>query len=1078
MNDFFPVEDVYAIPDILYPGKTGDTLHGEAAKSLARCIDAIGRVDLRWMEEDSGLSLWELTDGLNGAIFQNPESYDSHHSDMDGWLLRSQYISGSIQEKLETAKEMNRKYAGRFNSNVLALNAALPKRVPFRDIGFTIGSPWIPSEYYALFAKEELMLHPNIDVFYSPILGKWKVKVPAMARRTVHDIYTYGTERMPAANIFEHTLNAMPIKIYDEEVRSDRKSGFVRILNKDEIIAAMERQDAQQQAFQRWIVKDPQRVKRLEEIYYNTYACIAGCRYDGSFLTLPGLNPEFTPYPHQKNAVARIILEQDVLLNHSVGSGKTNIIIMGLHEKKRMGLSQKNLVVVPNNVLEAFERAHRYLYPDDNILVIHPEREFSPANRRKTLEQVRSGDFVAVYMAFSSFEMIRMSRRYKLDQKAEEIRSLRGKIASSSNSWEKHALDSTATRLCNELAKMEKDLPEDKYLAFEELGITTLVVDEAHNYKNISLKTRAEGVVGMHTAGSVKCNELLEKTRYLRRNGGSLLLSTGTPLTNSISDLFVLQLFLQPEQMELLHLSHFDEWICIFAMKQTGFEIDVDSRNYRIMTRFSRFHNLPELINLFANVCDSYSGEEETFGLPACNGYIDTVVPKSQEQNDYTDELVYRTELCRQKLVKPHEDNLLKITHDGRAMALDIRLVEPNRVPNPKETKIYACAVNIFNFLQKYPGTAQLVFCDLGTPKKGFNVYDELKSQLLQMGVADEQIAFIHDAGTDAKRRKLFKAVNDARVRVLIGSTSKLGTGVNVQQNLIAIHHLDLPWRPADLIQREGRLIRQGNCNPEVFRFRYITAGTFDAYSWQLLENKQRFIGQFLQGSLVNRDARDIDDTVLSYAEIKALCVGDPLLKTRIETSNLLERTKIRSRQRDEELLQMKEIMSQVPERLSELSQIRARLEHDMQRFADCRDHLTRADRLAFGEDLLEALADNTGAVKERLFDELHGFPVLLPAGMAPEKPRVILAGANRYTVNMSEAKASGCIQRIEHLLMHLGDRIQGVDQEMLRTKENRAQALAELGKGNPYVQKAAQLRDSLLEIDRELNRRAEHWAA
>lgn len=1078
MNDFFTFQDVFDVPGRSLSPETGEEPHADAARALACCINKSGCVDLHQMAETSGLATWELRDALKGIIFQDPNVYARCRSEDEGWILRPQYICGNIKEKLETALEMNRRYSGRFQHNVAALQSALPEKIPFEDIGISIGSQWVPASCYSQFPQEVLELNTAPEVLYSSDLGQWKVTPPNDARYAFHNIHTYGTDRMTALKILEHTLNAATLKCYDEVPRPELPSGFARILNKEDTLALQEKQDQLQQAFQLWLQEDSFWKKRLEEIFYNTLACYVGCRYDGSFLTLPGINPDFTPHPHQKNSVARIIVEPVVLLNHSVGSGKTNIIIIGLRERYRMGLSKKILVVVPNNVLEAFERAHRYLYPNDKILVIHPNREFSPANRQKTLEKIRDEDYVAIYMAFSSFEMVHMSRRYKLDRKAEEIRLLQAKVATATDPWERKALESAHARMCKELLKMEETLPQDQFLPFDQLGITALAVDEVHNFKNISLKTKTDGVVGLHTAGSAKCNDLLEKVRYLRKNGGSLLFATGTPLTNSISDLFVLQTFLQPEQLELLQLNHFDKWIGSFATKQTGFEIDVDSQNFRIMTRFSRFHNLPELIALFSSVCDFYQGEEKEFGLPTCGDYIDTVVPRSQEQAAYIEDLVLRTEMIRQKLVNAHEDNLLQVTHDGRAAALDIRLASPAHTPDPRHTKIFACAKNVYKCWQDHPGTAQLVFCDLGTPKKGFNVYDTLKDHLVELGIPPEQIAFVHDAPTDAKRRKLFDAVNKAKIRVLLGSTSKLGIGVNVQERLIAIHHLDVPWKPSDMVQREGRLIRQGNTNPQVYRYRYITAGTFDAYSWQILENKQRFIGQFTSGALAERDARDIDDTVLTYSEIKALSVGDPLLKTRIDTSNQLERVQMSSRRRGSELRKMQDIVNSGPQQLQALKESKARLEQDRKRFMKQRERLTRQERTAFGEDLLEALEENVTLSAERCFDSLHGFDILLPANMTAQEPRIIISGANRYEVDLRDAKAPGCIQRIEHLLLHLEDRIEKVEQEEVRVKENIQLAKAELKKGNPHARQAAQLKEKLLEIDQELNRRAENMVA
>lgn len=1072
-EDFFGIEEVYDIAD-----DAGDTFTGtkkDAVAALASCININGCVNIKWMMDASGVSFNELIKALEGAIYQIPEEYDIHHADDQGWILRAQYLSGNIKTKLESAKELNKKYNGRFEANVTALKAAMPEKVDFEMIGFSLGSPWIPEKYYALFAKEKLGLFCLPEIHYSTALGRWKILVSPKARNSVQNIYTYGTTRMTGLQIMETALNGGTVKVYDEVFRPNRKSGVAKILNKVETLAAQEKQEILQSAFQEWIRKDPSRVKRMKEIFYDTYACNVAGRYSGGFLDLPELNTDnFKPYPHQKDAVARIILEKDVLLNHKVGTGKTSIIIMGVHERKRIGLSDKNLVVVPNNVLEAFERTHHKLYPQDNILVVHPEN-FKPDSRQTYLTKIKDNDYVAVYMAFSSFERLDMSREYKLEQQRELIRTCRAQAANASEPWERSRLETIASHQSEVLMKMHEDLPLDEFTSFDELGVTTLVIDEAHNFKNISIDTHADCVVGMHAKGSKKCDGMLEKVKYVRAQGGSIIFSTGTPLTNSISDLFVLQMFLQPEQLKLLHLSHFDEWINNFATRQTGFEVDVDSQNYRVRTRFSSFHNIPELTCLFAGVCDFYSNDDGGIDLPESEGYTDVIVERSTEQEIYIDDLVDRTEKIRQKRVCATEDNLLKVTHDGRAAALDIRLADPTADPDIKGTKEYACAERVYDLWKVYPGTSQLVFCDLGTPKKGFNVYDELKKNLVQMGVPASQIAFVHDAATDCRRRKLFKAVNDASVRILIGSTSKLGTGVNVQEHLIAIHHLDIPWKPSDIEQREGRLIRQGNENDKVFRFRYITAGTFDAYSWQLLENKQRFISQFMGNRLVCRDVRDIDDTVLSYAEIKALSVGDPLLKTRIDTSNELERLKIHCRQREQELKTMKNVILSQPAAIERLAKRKRSLEQDYQHYITQRETLSKDDRIAFGEEILDALKGNLLAEKDRWFDNLHGFRILLPARMKHEYPIVMIEGVsgNRYDVEMRDAKAGGCIQRIEHILSNLNKRAEAVDTEIKSVSAQAEHAQTEIKKGNRYTADVVRMSEKLLDIDEELNRRA-----
>ena len=1047
----------------------------DSLAALVTCLNTKGCIDLNWMEAFSGLPADRLRELLEGAIYQKPESYDLSRSEYEGWVLRAQYLSGNIKRKLETARRLNRKYCGLFEANVLALESVLPGTVELDEIGFGIGSPWIPEKYYSLFAMELLGLYDLPDIHYYPSLGQWKISsFMGLRINTVNNVYTYGTKRICALKILEDTLNGKSLKIYDEVPRPDRKSGTANILNENETLAAQEKQELLQTAFREWVRKDDSRIRQLEEIFYDNYACNVGGRYRGSFLELPGLCTEqFTPYPHQKDAVARIILEKDVLLNHKVGSGKTYVIIMGIHERKRLGLSDKNLIVVPNNVLEAFERMHRQIYPQDNILVLHPE-DFRPENRGPMLERIRDEDLTCAYMPFSSFERLGMSRQYKLEKQTQQIRTCRSKAAGTSDTWEKNRLEALASRLSRELAEMQEKLPPDEYLAFDELGITTLVVDEAHSFKNITLNTRTDGIVGMHARGSKKCDEMLEKAAFVRAQGGGVVFSTGTPLTNSISDLFVLQYFLQPEQLEFLHLDHFDEWLNNFAARQTGFEVDVDSRSYRIRTRFSSFHNIPELMSLFANVCDFYLEDDETMGLPESDGYVDVVVPKSPEQKAYIDDLVTRTEKIRQKLVRGTEDNLLKVTHDGRGAGLDIRLVDKTAAPDPEGTKVYACAGKVYELWKEYPGTSQLVFCDQGTPKQGFNVYDELKKILNTMGIPEQEIAFVHEAATDVRRRRLFREVNQASVRILIGSTAKLGIGVNVQENLIGIHHLDIPWKPSDIVQREGRLIRQGNKNNRVFRFRYITAGTFDAYSWQLLENKQRFISQFMNNHLTGRDVRDIDDMVLSYAEVKALSVGDPLLKQRIDTSNELERLKIRCRQRETELKKLENVMQSTPKILERLKQRILCLEKDREYFLANREKLNKEDRKSFGEEALEALAGNVMMEKERLFDVVHGFSVILPAYMKQERPRFLLEGISgtRYEADMRDAKAGGCLQRIEYLLMHLDERIRSAQEETARAKAMSAQAAREFEKGNSYTAQVSRVSRKLLDIDVKLNRR------
>ena len=1077
-EDFFGIEEVYDTTDAAIDNFTG--AKKDAVAALASCINTNGCVDLGWMMDASGLAFDELTEVLEGAIYQDPEVYDIYHADDQGWMLRAQYLSGNIKTKLEMAKELNSKYNGRFEANVDALKAAMPAKVDFDVIGFGLGSPWIPEKYYSLFAKEVLGLFCLPEIHYSTALGRWKIVISPKARNAVQNIYTYGTKRLTALQIMETTLNGGTVKVYDEVSRPERKSGVAKVLNKVETLAAQEKQELLQNVFQEWVRKDPSCVKRMKEIFYDTYACNVSGRYSGSFLELPDLDIEhFTPYPHQKDAVARIILEKDVLLNHKVGTGKTGIIIMGVHERKRIGLSDKNLIVVPNNVLEAFERAHRELYPQDNILVVHPE-DFKPDCRQEVLTKIKDGDYVAVYMAFSSFERLGMSKAYKIEQQREQIRTCRAQAANASETWERSRLEAIASHLSEELMKMQEEIPADEFTTFDELCITTLVIDEAHNYKNVSIDAHADGVVGMHAKGSKKCDEMLEKVQYVRMQGGGIIFSTGTPLTNFISDLFVLQMFLQPEQLELLHLNHFDEWINNFATRQTGFEVDVDSQNYRVRTRFNSFHNVPELTSLFAGVCDFYSNDDGGMDLPESEGYTDVIVEKSIEQEIYIDDLVDRTEKIRQKHVRGTEDNLLKVTHDGRAAALDIRLADPTAEPDPDSTKAHACAEKVYELWMAYPDTAQLVFCDLGTPKKGFNVYDELKKRLKEMGISASQIAFVHDATTDARRRKLFEAVNNASVRVLIGSTSKLGTGVNVQERLVAIHHLDIPWKPSDIVQREGRLIRQGNTNDKVFRFRYITAGTFDAYSWQLLENKQRFISQIMTSKSPVRSCEDVDEQALSYAEIKALCAGNPLIKEKMDLDVQVAKLRVLKADHQSQKFRLQDkLLTKFPADIQETNAHIAGLKADAQLAAAHPQGkeefcgmtirgVTYDEKKTAGERLVLACSELPNA-EEKVIGSYRGFELSLRFDTFRTEYQALLKGQRKYTVPLG-TDPLGNIIRLDNSLNNFPERITAAENELDTLHQQQAAAQIEVEKPFPQEEELAEKSARLAELNAQLD--------
>lgn len=1039
--------------------------------ALVDCINKYGVVDLSYMSGVSGLPAEQLVVELRGsAIFQIPEEFaESDKWDITkGWVLRSQYLRGNIPLKLKVAKKANKKFPGCFEANISALSELLPDALSIEDIHVSLGASWLPAKIYSQFIKELLSLQSHVSVYYNKELSIWKVDTPDEAKTSVLNTLTYGTSYMSAIKIIEQTMNAKTVKVYDYIWSGGYTyGGYERVFNKSETLAVQEKQKSIIRAFDEWVQADEYRSSLIQEYYNDTFVGYAHSPFDGSFLKLSDLNSEITLYKHQRDAIARIVLSgQSVLLAHDVGTGKTYEMIVGVHELKRMGLSQKNLVVVPNNVLQDIVDAHHLLYPSDQILPVFPA-DFAPAYRNEVLSHIKDDDYTAIYMAYSSFDMIAMSKDYYINKMSEQLKELRVAAVNARHKREKRALEADAERLSKKLSKYILEAEETPWLNFDKLGVDTLVVDEAHNYKNIPLSSRADNIVGMHGKGSKKCAEMVEKCRNVSR----LIFATGTPLTNSLTDLFVLQSYLQPEELKFREIDSFDMWINTFGERETNFEVDVDSNNLRSMTRFSTFHNLTELMSLFSLVCDFHHTQEEEDVLPDFNGYQDICVPKSSTQSEYIKSLSERCEDIREKRVKRNEDNLLKVTTDGRKCALDIRLVG---VVDEEETatKIDVCADNILEIYHKYPDTCQLVFSDIGTPKSSFNIYDALRNKLTQMGIPLFEIAFVHDATTEKARTKLFAKINSGVIRVVVGSTAKLGVGVNVQERLIALHHLSVPWRPADMVQREGRIIRRGNTCEEVFIYRYITEGSFDSYSWQLLENKQRFISSFLSGTAASREMDDIADAVLSYAEVKALAIGNPLIKKRVETANMLERTKMAARTRQKQIAALRSVIDTTPKQLQKLRKLKKTIKADSYQYRRDKESISNDERIAFGEELIAALLDNKLMPEERNFDEYQGFTIVLPANMMYEKPYLYICSVNggRYYLEMDTDKPMGCSKSIDYLLEHLLDRANNVKVQIEQAIKHKEEAERDLEYGNPYHEEITKLEEELAIIDKELN--------
>ncbi|MCD8206269.1 MAG: DEAD/DEAH box helicase family protein [Clostridia bacterium] len=885
-------------------------VHAESADDgLILSISNLGRVDIEYISEITGLDFKEILSSLKGQIFQNPEKWDECF--YKAWESADEYLTGNLQTKLDAALAADDKYLGYFSSNVEALKRVMPPKVPAADIYVTLGSPWVPSDViqdflYYLFDKK-------YPVSRDPYTGTWEISYYTYFYSDARLFETYGTKRLNALEIIELTLNMKNPTVYNEVYNKERGT-YTQIINKDETVQALDRQKLLIDTFRRWVWEDGTRRARLEDIYNRKYCAIRKRTFDGSLLHFPGMSSDVSLYDYQKCAVSRILYSPNTLLAHEVGAGKTFIMVAAGMELRRMGLSEKNMYVVPNNIVAQWADIFKKIYPLADILVIS-SKDFTPKTRDNTLLKMRDEDHDAIIIPYSCFERIPVSVKFQkeqLDEQLDKISSVPATVASSK-------LRRRQTALTKKRDKLAGQKDDKKTIYFDGLGVTRLFVDEAHNYKNLAVDTNIDGVLGISTLGSAKCTDMLNKVRLVQKKngGGGVVLATGTPLTNSVVETFVMQTYLQPDELEYGLTQNFDSWAGMFGEKVTEFEVDVDTSGYRLATRFSRFHNLPELTSELALIADFHSPETSD-GVPVTDGYTDVLIPKTKEFADFLKLISVRADNVRNKRVDRKVDNMLLITTDGRLAALDLRLKVPAS-PETEDCKVRRCAERVFEIYKNYSfmrGT-QLVFCDTSTPKEKFNIYDELKRILLSFGVPASEIAYIHDAQTDEVRLKLFEKVRRGDVRILIGSTFKMGLGMNVQDRLVAIHHTDIPWRPADMVQREGRILRPGNMNEKVFIFRYITEGSFDAYSWQILESKQRFISEILSGSYGARSGEDIKDSVLNYAEVKALAVGNPLIKKRVEKANELATYLTLKRKYEENRADLTQELSELPEQIA-----------------------------------------------------------------------------------------------------------------------------------------------------------------
>lgn len=1051
--------------------------------ALVKSLTTLGKVDIEFIASVTGNDYKTVIYALKGSIYQNPLTWNECF--YQGWETADEYLSGNLMQKWKTAKKANRKYNGYFKDNVKAIESVLPPTVATEDIYITLGSPWVPSDIiddfiehlfggYATYWDDSKRTREYLSVKHDELTGTWEIPQKTRYQHGVTDTEAYGTSRLEALYILEKTLNMKTVAVKDEVKCPTNASGVKRVINKEETLLALEKQQKMIKEFQNWVWKDKERKERLERIFENKYSCVRRRIFDGSFLTFPDLSPNITLFPYQKNAVARIIFTPNTLLAHDVGSGKTYIMIASGMELRRMELSKKNLYVVPNNIVGQWQKIFLEMYPDAKILTVDP-KSFVPSKRETVLEKIRDEEFDGIIMAYSCFEQIPLSQEFYID----ELQDMKEKVNDLLNDSKK-----VTKSLSNKKEKLEKQLAElattldniDCGVFFDELGISRLYIDEAHNYKNVPIETKADNVLGITRRGSKKCKDMLDKVRVVQKNGGGVVMATGTPITNSITDAFIMQRYLQNGELGLLDLQNFDSWIGMFAEKSTEFEIDVDTSNYRLATRFSKFHNLPELTTLFSQIAD-FHHIDKINGIPEFDGYSDALIGKTLSFENYLNLISSRADTVRKGVVSKRMDNMLKITTDGRKAALDIRLVDPNE-QFTQQSKVFRCAENVFDIYLKTDGT-QLVFCDTSTPKSSFNMYDELKRLLIKKGILSSQIAFVHDATTEAKRNTLFKMMRNGEIRVLIGSTFKLGIGVNVQDKLIAIHHLDVPWRPADMTQREGRILRQGNKNAKVQIFRYITEGSFDAYSWQLLETKQGFITSLLSGSYTQRSGSDVDDAVLNYAEIKALAVGNPLVKKRVETANELSRYYTLQRKLVETRIRLDKELKELPSKIEHQKMLVEKAIRDKQCYDEYLKNLpvlaSTADknceaehRKLLREKLFDAVKNNELHPNETTVFEYCGFKIILPANMTKEKPFVWLEREGKYYVELGDTEVGGLI-RIDNYLNNFDKHIDELKKKLFDLSERKKGIQKELDNDENYADVIAELKEKLAEIDDKL---------
>ena len=1081
-----------------------------ASEALALSISEKACVDMHYMAQLSGKSQDELIDELNGVIFLDPTR--------GNWQTADEYLSGNVRQKLRQAKAAAVDAPG-YAPNVEALQQAQPKDLDASEIEVRLGATWIDKDYIQQFMYETFnpayYRRHLIQVNYSPSTAEWNISGKSTpSKQDVNAYMTYGTERTNAYRILEDTLNLRDVRIYDTVYDADGTER--RVLNSKETTLAQQKQQAIKDAFQEWIWRDPNRRQTLVQQYNERFNSIRPREYDGSHIRFSGMSPEITLREHQKNAIAHILYGGNTLLAHEVGAGKTFEMVAAVMESKRLGLCQKAMFVVPNHLTEQWASEFLRLYPSANILVT-TKKDFETRNRKKFCARIATGDYDAVIIGHSQFEKIPISKERQEHLLQEQIYEIEDGIrelrAANAERFTIKSLERTKRGLELRLQKLQAADRKDDVVTFEQLGIDRLYVDEAHSYKNLFLYTKMRNVAGLSTSDAQKSSDMLLKCRYIDEitDGKGVVFATGTPVSNSMTELFTMMRYLQHDTLRERDLTHFDCWASTFGETTTAIELAPEGTGYRARTRFAKFFNLPELMNLFKEAADIKTADQLHLPTPTPVYHTEVSQP-TQVQQGMVQELSKRAAEVHSGKVNAAKDNMLKITSDGRKLGLDQRIINPN-LPDDPCSKVNRCVDNIFRIWQEGQADklTQLVFCDLSTPKaspakaKGktldspelraletqlskdgmepdapFSVYDDIRGKLVTMGIPREQIAFIHEANTEVRKKELFSKVRSGQVRVLMGSTFKMGAGMNVQDRLIALHDLDCPWRPGDLEQRSGRIIRQGNRNKEVHIYRYVTEGTFDAYLWQTIENKQRFISQIMTSKSPVRSCEDIDETALSYAEIKALCAGDERIKEKMDLDVDVARLKLmRSNHQSQQYRLEDNLLRKFPEQIDAAKNMIAGLETDIQTLAA---HPHPEDGFAGmevkGDNLTDK--DNAGAALLETCKEVkdlepvpvgsyRGFQMALTLENFGRDYILTLKGQMSYRVELGR-DARGNLVRIDNALNAMPERVTSQKAYLDNLYAQVKEAKAALGKPFPQEEELRVKSARLAELNAELN--------